>query len=80
MDDNITNNIALKSETKMIMVRKLRTWFPGAFYHLMHRGVRRPASEDRSSPSKFVLICLLLSSVKVFAIRIKGSFVGIFFD
>ena len=25
------------------MARKLRTWFPGAFYHLMHRGVRRVA-------------------------------------
>ena len=37
------NNIVLKSETKMIMARKLRTWFPGAFYHLMHRGVRRTA-------------------------------------
>ena len=36
------NNIVLK-EVEMIMARKLRTWFPGAFYHLMHRGVRRVA-------------------------------------
>ena len=25
------------------MARKLREWFPGATYHLMHRGVRRSA-------------------------------------
>ena len=39
-----------------------------------------PASEDKSPPSKFILICLLLSSDKVFTILIKGSFVGIYFD
>ena len=39
---------------------------------------KSPASEDKSPPSKFILICLLLSRVKVFTILIKGSFVGIF--
>ena len=37
----------------------------------------RPASEDKSPPSKFILICLLLSSDKVFTILMKGSFVCI---
>ena len=37
----------------------------------------KPASEDKSPPSKFILICLLLSSDKVFTILIKGSFVVI---
>ena len=27
----------------MNIARKLRTWFPGAVYHIMHRGVRRKA-------------------------------------
>ena len=27
----------------MNIARKLRTWFPGAVYHIMHRGVRRRA-------------------------------------
>lgn len=27
----------------MNIARKLRTWFPGAIYHIMHRGVRRKA-------------------------------------
>lgn len=34
MDDNI-----IKGEYKI--ARKLREWYPGAIYHLMHRGVRR---------------------------------------
>ena len=34
----------------------------------------RPASEDKSPPSKFILICLLLFNGKVFTILIKGSF------
>ena len=37
----------------------------------------KPASEDKSPPSKFILICLLLSSDKVFTILIKGYFVVI---
>ena len=37
----------------------------------------KPASEDKSPPSKFILICLLLSSDKVFTILIKCSFVVI---
>ena len=36
---------------------------------------RSPASEDKSPPLKFILICLLLWSEKVFTILIKGSFV-----
>ena len=44
IDDNMINNIILKAKkVEIIMARKLRTWFPGAFYHLMHRGVRRVA-------------------------------------
>ena len=46
----------------------------------LHPIERRPASEERSPPLKFILIFLLLSSVKVFTILIKSSFVGIFFD
>ena len=34
MNDNI-----IKGEHKI--ARKLREWYPGAIYHLMHRGVRR---------------------------------------
>lgn len=34
----------------------------------------KPASEDKSPPSKFILICLLLSNDKVFTILINGSF------
>ena len=34
MNDNIT-----KGELKI--ARKLREWYPGAIYHMMHRGVRR---------------------------------------
>ena len=34
MNDNI-----MKGERKI--ARKLREWYPGAIYHLMHRGVRR---------------------------------------
>ena len=34
MNDNI-----IKGERKI--ARKLREWYPGAIYHLMHRGVRR---------------------------------------
>ena len=37
----------------------------------------KPALEDKSPPSKFILICLLLSSDKVFTILIKGYFVVI---
>ena len=35
----------------------------------------KPASEDKSPPSKLILIFLLLSSGKVFTVLIKGSFV-----
>ena len=29
------------------IARKLRDWYPGAIYHIMHRGVRRkPIFED----------------------------------
>ena len=35
----------------------------------------KPASEDKSPPSKLILIFLLLSSDEVFTILIKGSFV-----
>ena len=42
--DNIKcNNI----KGGMTIARKLRVWFPGATYHIMHRGVRRkPIFED----------------------------------
>ena len=36
--------------------------------------LNKPASEDKSPPSKFILICLLLSNDKVFTILINGSF------
>ena len=36
----------------------------------------KPASEDKSPPSKLILICLLLSNDKGFKIFIKGSFVS----
>ena len=35
----------------------------------------KPASEDKSPPSKLILIFILLSSDKVFTILIEGSFV-----
>ena len=35
---------------------------------------RRPASEDKSPPLKFILICLLHSRLKVFKILVKDSF------
>ena len=35
---------------------------------------RRPVSEDKSPPSKFILICLLLLNEKVFKISIERPF------
>ena len=40
---------------------------------------RSPASEDKSPPSKFILICLLLFSVKVFKISIERPFLRYLF-
>ena len=47
------------------------------FGYVTENGVN---SNDKSPPSKFILICLLLAKAKVFTILIKGSFVGIYFD
>ena len=45
----------------MIMARKLRTWFPGAFYHLMHRGVRRVAIFEDEMDYQMMLELLKVS-------------------
>ena len=42
------------------------------------RGILSVNSNDKSPPSKFIFICLLLSKAKMFTILIKGSF-GLFF-
>lgn len=48
---NITEN-----EVRRI-TRKLRIWFPGAVYHIMHRGVRRkPIFEDEIDYQVFLQI------------------------
>ena len=39
------------------IARKLRVWFPGATYHIMHRGVRRkPIFEDEMDYQVFLQI------------------------
>ncbi len=43
IDDNVIKNDAFQQKNERIMARKRRIWFPGAIYHLMHRGVRRTA-------------------------------------
>ena len=41
----------------MDIARKLRIWFPGAVYHIMHRGVRRKAIfEDEMDYQVFLQI------------------------
>ena len=43
IDDNVIKNDVFQQKNERIMARKRRIWFPGAVYHLMHRGVRRTA-------------------------------------
>ena len=52
--DNIKyNNI----KGVITIARKLRVWFPGATYHIMHRGVRRkPIFEDEMDYQVFLQI------------------------
>ncbi|WP_368369132.1 hypothetical protein [Ruminococcus sp. RTP21484sp1_RTP31003st1_F6_RTP31003_210430] len=39
--------IIIKQKGGRKIARKLRDWYPGAIYHIMHRGVRRkPIFED----------------------------------
>lgn len=59
------------------------TWYPSTELRIFGTPTNslirsKPASEDRSPPSKFIFICLLLSKAKVFTILIKGS-LGLFF-
>ena len=54
INDNIKHN-NIKGGT--IIARKLRVWFPGATYHIMHRGVRRkPIFEDERDYQVFLQI------------------------
>ena len=53
------------------LISEIRTYLNSGTNSLMRS---KPASEDKSPPSKFILICLLLSNDKVFTILIKGSF------
>lgn len=46
------------------MARKLRTWFPGALYHLMHRGVRRTAIFGEDMDYQVMLELLKISLEK----------------
>ena len=48
----------------MTMARKLRTWFPGACYHLMHRGVRRTAIFEDEMDYQVLLEMLKVSLEK----------------
>ena len=61
-----TGSLVLNAFSKSVSIPSL----------LMNSLIRsKPASDERSPPSKFILICLLLSKAKVFTILIKGSFV-----
>ena len=40
INDNVIKNDVFQQKNERIMAEKRRIWFPGAIYHLMHRGVR----------------------------------------
>ena len=62
MNDNI-----IKGERKI--ARKLREWYPGAIYHLMHRGVRRTEIFSDEADYQMFLEILKVALDKVFVCK-----------
>ena len=59
MNDNMIKNNTheIEERGRRTIARKLRAWFPGAVYHIMHRGVRRkPIFEDETDYQVFLQI------------------------
>ena len=59
MNDNMIKNNTheIEGRGRRTIARKLRAWFPGAVYHIMHRGVRRkPIFEDETDYQVFLQI------------------------
>ena len=59
MNDNMIKNNTheIEGRGRRTIARKLRVWFPGAVYHIMHRGVRRkPIFEDETDYQVFLQI------------------------
>ena len=46
------------------IARKLRIWFPGAVYHIMHRGVRRKPIFEDDMDYQVLLQILKISLIK----------------
>ena len=56
-DSMIKNNTHKIGRERRTIARKIRAWFPGAVYHIMHRGVRRkPIFEDETDYQVFLQI------------------------
>ena len=53
------------------IARKLRDWYPGAIYHIMHRGVRRkPIFEDEMDHQ--VLLQIIKTSLSKYNCRLHA--------
>ena len=56
-DSMIKNNTHKIGRERRTIARKIRAWFPGAVYHIMHRGVRRKTIfEDETDYQVFLQI------------------------
>lgn len=64
IDDNVMKNDVFQQRNERIMARKRRIWFPGAIYHLMHRGVRRTAIFEEEMDYQVMLKLLKVSLEK----------------
>ena len=64
IDDNVIKNDVFQQKNERIMARKRRIWFPGAIYHLMHRGVRRTAIFEEKMDYQVMLKLLKVSLEK----------------
>lgn len=64
IDDNVIKNDVFQQKNERIMARKRRIWFPGAIYHLMHRGVRRTAIFEEEMDYQVMLELLKVSLEK----------------
>ena len=58
------------------IARKLRDWYPGAIYHIMHRGVRRkPIFEDEMDHQ--VLLQIIKTSLSKYNCWLHADHIGV---
>ena len=63
--------IIIKQKGGRKIARKLRDWYPGAIYHIMHRGVRRkPIFEDEMDHQ--VLLQIIKTSLSKYNCRLHA--------